>query len=295
MEAVAREGSAAVGALGWSRGAIARALTIAGSDSGGGAGIQADLKTFAAFGVFGMSAVTAVTAQNTMGVSGVAVLAPDLVAAQIDAVRQDIGVDAVKTGMLANAAIIATVAAAVRRGGLGPLVVDPVMLSKHGEQLLASEASAALRDELLPLADVLTPNLPEAARLLGCAVSDLRGDSARRQAAESLRAMGPHHVVLKGGHASDADGDVPAESVDLWFDGAVHRELRARRVATVHTHGTGCTFSAAIAAGLARGLAVADALAAAKEFVTWAIAHAPGLGRGRGPLSHFRVMFEAAP
>jgi len=231
-----------------------------------------------------MSAVTAVTAQNTLGVQAAVALAPEFVAAQIEAVRADIGIDAAKTGMLANAAIVSAVARCVRAAGLGPLVVDPVMLSKRGAPLLEPEACDVLRAELIPLAEVLTPNLPEAARLLGCTLAELRGRSARRQAAVALRALGARHVVLKGGHALEADGEEAGACVDLWYDGVAHRELEAPRIATRHTHGTGCTFSAAIAAGLARGLAVPAALTAAKDYVTWAIARAPGLGAGAGPL-----------
>ncbi len=267
----------------------ARALTVAGSDSGGGAGIQADLKTFCAFGVYGMSAVTAVTAQNTLGVSAVHVCPPELVTAQIDAVREDLGCDAAKTGMLATAEVVAAVAAALSRGGLGPLVVDPVMLSKHGHPLLAPQAAEVLRRELLPLAEVLTPNLPEAAALLGCDLRELAGLQARRQAAAALRALGPRHVVLKGGHLPETGADAETEAVDVWFDGAVAHELRAPRVHTPHTHGTGCTFSAAIAAGLARGWEVGRAIAEAKGFISWAIAHAPGLGQGSGPVQHLRA------
>jgi hydroxymethylpyrimidine/phosphomethylpyrimidine kinase len=263
---------------------LARALTIAGSDSGGGAGIQADLKTFSALGVYGMSAVTAVTAQNTLGVTAVGELSPELVGAQISAVVEDIGVDATKTGMLATAAIVATAAAFARAGRLGPIVVDPVMVSKHGHPLLRREAAAALRAELLPLATVLTPNVPEAAALLGCPAEDLASEGARRQAAAALRALGPQHVVLKGGHAA-ADG---AEAVDVWCDGQTCTLLRAPRIPSRHTHGTGCTFSAAIAAGLALGWDVGRALHQAKDFITWAIAHAPGLGRGSGPVNHLR-------
>ena len=263
-----------------------RALTVAGSDSGGGAGIQADLKTFVAFGVHGMSAVTAVTAQNTEGVRAVAALAPELVVAQIEAVRDDIGVDAVKTGMLADAGIVRAVAACVRRGRLGPLVLDPVMRSKSGDPLLQPDATAALRQELVPLATVLTPNLPEAAALLGCDVRELAGAKARRQAAAALHRMGPRHVLLKGGHAPE-DG----AAVDLWYDGRACRELSAPRLRTRHTHGTGCTLSAALCACLARGLPLEDGMAAAKDFVTWAIAHAPGLGRGSGPLDHLHPVF----
>ena len=265
-----------------------RALTVAGSDSGGGAGIQADLKTFVAFGVHGMSAITAVTAQNTEGVRAVAALDPELVVAQIEAVRDDLGVDAVKTGMLADAGIVRAVAACVRSGGLGPLVLDPVMRSKSGAPLLQPEACAALREELVPLAAVLTPNLPEAAALLGCDARDLAEAEGRRQAAVALHRLGPAHVLLKGGHAPD---DTAGTAVDLWFDGRVYRELSGPRLQTRHTHGTGCTLSAAICACLARGMPLEDAMVAAKDFVNWAIAHAPGLGRGSGPLDHLHPVF----
>lgn len=267
---------------------LPRALTIAGSDSGGGAGIQADIKTFSAFGVFAMSAITAVTAQNTLGVSAVTALDPALVRQQIEAVRADIGVDAVKTGMLANAAIVREVAATLRGGGCGPLVVDPVMVSKHGFPLLEADAREALRAELLPLATVVTPNLPEAAVLLGCELDQLRAAAARRQAAVALAALGPRHVVLKGGHSAETGAEADPDAVDLWYDGRGIVELRAARLETRHTHGTGCTFSAAIAAGLARGWAVERALREAKAFVSWAIAHAPELGAGSGPLNHLR-------
>jgi len=279
------EGSAAPGRNG---AGPARALTIAGSDSGGGAGIQADLKTFCAFGVYGMSALTAVTAQNTLGVSAVLALAPDLVRRQIDAVRDDIGVDATKTGMLATAAVVGEVARALARGGLGPVVVDPVMVSKHGDPLLEASAREALRTDLLPLADVLTPNLPEAAALLGCDLEDLRDAPARRQAAAALAALGPRHIVLKGGHIRDT-GEEDEEAVDLWYDGRDLVELRSPRVRTRHTHGTGCTFSAALAAGLARGWPVGRAVREAKAFTAWAIAHAPGLGSGSGPVNHLQT------
>jgi hydroxymethylpyrimidine/phosphomethylpyrimidine kinase len=266
-----------------------RALTIAGSDSGGGAGIQADLKTFVAFGVHGMCAVTAVTAQNTEEVRAAAAMLPDLVVAQIEAVRDDIGVDAVKSGMLADASIVRAVGATLRRGDLGPFVLDPVMRSKSGAPLLEPAACAALREELLPLATVLTPNLPEAAALLGCDERELSGMDALRQAAAALHRLGPRHVLLKGGHVAPGAG--APDAVDLWFDGQTWRELSAPRVATRNTHGTGCTLSAALCACLARGLPLASAMAAAKEFVTWAIAHAPGLGRGSGPLNHLHPVY----
>jgi hydroxymethylpyrimidine/phosphomethylpyrimidine kinase len=253
------------------------ALTIAGSDSGGGAGIQADLKTFSALGVFGMSALTAITAQNTLGVRAVYELPPELVAAQIDAVVEDLGVDAVKTGMLANAAIIRVVADRVRAHGLHTLVVDPVMVAKSGDPLLQPDAVAALREELLPLALVVTPNRPEAEVLTGRPVRSL--DEAR-EAARALVALGARYAVVKGGH-----GEGPA--IDVLFDGHAFREYSAPRIATRHTHGTGCTFASAIAAELAKGAAVPDAVARAKAYLTAALEHAPGLGHGHGPVHHF--------
>lgn len=271
----------------------ARALTIAGSDSGGGAGIQADLKTFTAYGVYGMSVVTAVTAQNTIGVRAVATLDPEMVTAQIAAVVEDIGVDATKTGMLANVGIVRAVARAARSGTLGHLVVDPVMVSKHGHVLLDAAAQEVLRDELLPLADVVTPNLPETAALLACDVSELVDLGSRRNAAALLHALGPRHVVIKGGHVAEAGGP-SAEAVDVWYDGSQFVELRAQKVHTRHTHGTGCTFSAAITACLSLGLPVPKALDSAKAFITWAIAHAPGLGAGSGPVNHLRAATQIA-
>lgn len=266
---------------------VGRALTVAGSDSGGGAGVQADIKTFAAFGVYGMSAITAVTAQNTLGVRAIASLPPALVESQIEAVVEDLGVDAIKTGMLANAAIVRAVAAVLGRLAAVPLVVDPVMRSKGGAPLLEDDAVVAVRDDLLPLAFVLTPNLPEAAALLGCDVRELDSWESRRQAATALRRMGAKHILIKGGHAAGAAG--PGDRAeDLWFDGASFRVLAGPRIVTRHTHGTGCTLSAAICAGLAQGRPVDQSFATAKDFVGWAIAHAPGLGSGHGPLNHHR-------
>ena len=256
------------------------ALTIAGSDSGGGAGIQADLKTFAAHGVFGTSAITAITAQNTRGVTTVLALDPDLVVAQIDAVVLDLGADATKIGMLGNAEIIAAVARAVSRLGLAQVVLDPVMVAKGGDRLLAPSAVEALRTLLLPLATVLTPNVPEAEALTGLAI---RSVADQREAAEHLVGMGAQTVVVKGGHLTREDG----RAVDVFFDGHEFVELAAARVDTPHTHGTGCTFSSAIAAALALGNPVERAVARAKGYVTGAIAHAPGLGHGHGPLDHF--------
>ncbi len=255
---------------------LPRALTIAGSDSGGGAGIQADLKTFAALGVYGLSALTAITAQNTEGVRAALDLPPALVEAQIDAVLEDIGTDVVKTGMLSNPAIIEAVAGRIRKWGLR-VVVDPVMRAKGGACLLQPEAVTTLRTVLLPLAEVVTPNLPEAEVLTGQRIETLND---MRAAARTIHALGPRHVVVKGGHRA-------SESVDVYFDGDHCIEFRAERIETPHTHGTGCTFSAAIAAFLARGLPVEEAVARSKHYVTEAIRHAPGIGHGHGPTAHF--------
>lgn len=254
---------------------VPRAMTIAGSDSGGGAGIQADLKTFTVLGVFGTSAVTALTAQNTTGVTGVVELAPEFVVQQIDAIMSDIGTDAAKTGMLSNAAIIEAVASAVRRWGITRLVVDPVMISKSGAPLLRPEAAEALRILLLPLSMVVTPNLHEAGVLVGHPVRTL---AEMEEAARAIGAMGPRYVVVKGGHLEDSD-----RSVDLLYDGAEFHQFAAPRSATRHTHGTGCVFSAAIAAGLAKGQAAPEAVARAKELITAAIAAGLPIGRGHGP------------
>jgi hydroxymethylpyrimidine/phosphomethylpyrimidine kinase len=257
---------------------IARALTIAGSDSGGGAGIQADLKTFAAFGVYGMSALTAVTAQNTVGVQAIHEIPLDVIEAQVQSIAGDIGVDALKTGMLSNAAIVQLVAGLIRTLALPRLVVDPVMVSKGGDPLLQRDAVDALRTDLLPLALVVTPNLPEAEVLTGTA---LAGEADMRDAARAIHELGPSWVVVKGGHLAD-DHD----AVDLVFDGSTFTTLRSPRTRTKNTHGTGCTFSAAITAGLARGLEPADAIAAAKRYISRAIAEALPLGDGHGPTNH---------
>lgn len=256
------------------------ALTIAGSDSGGGAGIEADLKTFTSLGVFGAVALTAVTAQNTLGVPGVSVLDPGFVVAQLDAVLTDLQVDAAKTGMLATAAIIDAVADAIQRHSVRNLVVDPVMVSKTRAPLLAPDARDALVRRLLPLATVITPNIPEAEAILGVAI---KSTSDARLAAQRLKDMGPEWVVVKGGHLQDQSGD----SVDIAFNGEELIELCARRYATANTHGTGCTYSAAIAAYLALGLEVPDALRAAKDYITWAVANSLSLGHGCGPTNHF--------
>lgn len=260
-----------------------KALTVAGSDSGAGAGIQADLKTFAARGVYGTSVVTAITAQNTIGVTGVLALPLDIIAAQFDAVLSDIGTDAAKTGMLSSAPIVALVSDKVRQWGVERLVVDPVMVAKGGDRLLREDAVDALREKLLPLALVLTPNLPEAEVLVGHSV---RTRAEMKTAAKEIAALGVRNVVVKGGHA---DGP----PVDLLFDGSGFTEYPAERIGSRNTHGTGCTFSAAIAAELAKGLSVADAIGAAKWYTTEAIRQAPEIGEGHGPLNHFPQMDNA--
>jgi hydroxymethylpyrimidine/phosphomethylpyrimidine kinase len=253
------------------------AITIAGSDSGGGAGIQADLKTFQALGVYGTSALTAITAQNTVAVTAVHEVPTGIIAAQIDAVADDIGVDAAKTGMLSSAEIIATVADRIRRWRIDRLVVDPVMVAKSGDRLLRTDAVAALTGKLLPLAMVVTPNLPEAEVLVGRA---LDGDEDVRQAAREIVDLGARSVVIKGGHRG---GD---ESVDVLFDGREFFELRSPRYATPNTHGTGCTFSAAIAAQLALGHDLREAVTVAKRYISEAIRLSAPLGHGHGPVAH---------
>lgn len=252
----------------------ARTLTIAGSDSGGGAGIQADLKTFMAHGVHGMSAITAVTVQNSIGVQGFYELEPRAVFEQIESVVTDIGVDAAKTGMLASAGIIEAVADACERFAVPNLVVDPVAVSKHGDPLLAPDAVETLRRRLLPLATVVTPNTGEAELLGGVPVRE-RADL--EAAARALRALGPQWVLVKGGHLPGP------EAVDLLWDGRQAIWLEARRLDTPHTHGTGCTLSAAITANLANGLDVVTAVREAKQYLTGAIAGSYPLGKGIGP------------
>ena len=253
------------------------ALTIAGSDSGGGAGIQADLKTFAAQGVFGLSAITAVTAQNTHGIVTSTALLPELVLAQIEAVVMDFGADATKIGMLANAAIVAAVADAIERHALANVVLDPVMAATGTGRLLEASAVALLRSRLLPLATVVTPNTLEAEALTGIEVRDVA--DARRAAARLIE-IGARAAIVKGGHLS-------GPTIDVVYDGRVFTDLSADRIVSRHTHGTGCTFSAAIAARLALGDSLLEAAASAKAYVIRAIQQAPGLGHGRGPLGHF--------
>jgi hydroxymethylpyrimidine/phosphomethylpyrimidine kinase len=255
-------------------------LTIAGSDSGGGAGIQADLKTFAAHGVHGTSAITAVTAQNSLHVVEAFALEPRLVVAQIEAVAADMRVAAAKTGMLANRGIVEAVAEAVTRLGIPHLVVDPVMVAKGGDSLLDAGAVRAYVDALFPVATVVTPNLPEAAALLGRPVRTLH---EMRAAARELKARGAGAVVVKGGHL---EGD----AVDVFFDGRILEELTVPRIATANTHGTGCTFAAAIAARLGRGEALLEAVRGAKEFVTEAIRASYQVGAGPGPVDPWRAV-----
>ena len=255
------------------------ALTIAGSDSGGGAGIQADLKTFAAHGVFGTSAITAVTAQNTLGVTAWQAMPADLVTAQIEAVAADFDLRAVKVGMLANAAIVEAVAATIVELDLPDVVVDPVMVAKGGDRLLEEDAIEAIKRELLPHTRVLTPNVPEAEALSGMRIASV---DDMRSAARRILASGPRVVLVKGGHLRRARS--------RWTWSSPHDdsfELRRPRVETTSTHGTGCTLSSAIAANLALGLELQPALERAREYVDGAIRHAPGLGRGHGPLGHF--------
>ncbi|MEX0284109.1 MAG: bifunctional hydroxymethylpyrimidine kinase/phosphomethylpyrimidine kinase [Paracoccaceae bacterium] len=263
------------------------ALTIAGSDSGGGAGIQADLKAMSALGVYGASVITAVTAQNTQAVTAVHGIPLDVISAQIDAVLSDLDVRAVKIGMLASPEIIHTVAEALR-GFSGPIVLDPVMIAKSGDALLAEDAISVLREVLVPRAQVLTPNLPEAARLLDRAEAD--SPTAQADHGRALCALGAEAVLVKGGHA------MGETCVDVLVQGdRVAGEFTAPRLNTRNTHGTGCTLSAAIAAGLAKGLALTDAVAEAHTYLHGAIAAADGLrvGHGHGPVHHFHGLWSA--
>jgi len=258
-----------------------RVLTIAGSDSGGGAGIQADLKAFAARGVYGMSALTAVTAQNTVGVQGVFELPASFVAQQIDSVMEDIGADAWKTGMLSNAEIIRVVAERARRYGMELLVIDPVMVAKSGDPLLRAEARDTLIQELLPLAYAITPNHHEAQALTGLEIHTV--DDMRR-AAVAIHEMGARYAVVKGGHLPAA-----SDAVDVLYNGQTFTEFSAPRLATPNTHGTGCTFASALAAELAKGRPIAESVRNAKAYLTAALQAGAALriGRGHGPLDHF--------
>jgi hydroxymethylpyrimidine/phosphomethylpyrimidine kinase len=265
---------------------IANVLTIAGSDSGGGAGIQADLKTFSALGTYGASVIAALTAQNTRAVTAIHEVPSEFVTAQLDAVFDDIEIAAVKVGMLSSPAIIEAVTSGLRRHGARRIVVDPVMVAKSGDRLLREEAISALKEQLLPLATVITPNLPEAAVLLE--MEAVRDEAGMIEAAARLRELGPAAVLLKGGHMERAD------SIDVLDDGGDPLTLVAARIASSNTHGTGCTLSSAIAALLARGLPLRAAVQEAKAYVTGAIRASDRLnvGRGHGPVHHFHALWR---
>jgi len=255
------------------------ALTIAGSDSGGGAGVQADIKAMQANGVYATSVLTAITAQNTVAVTDAMNLPVSIIESQIDAVLSDIRIDAAKTGMLSSGDIIRAVAAKIREHEIRPLVVDPVMISKSGYSLLEDDAVQALIDEMLPLATVCTPNAHEAARLVGY---EILSESAARAAAEEILAMGPAAVLVKGGHLDEEE-----DAVDVLYDGTEFHIFRSERIDTPHTHGTGCTYAATIAANLAKGQDVQKAVENAKSYVTEAIRAGLSIGRGNGPTDHF--------
>ena len=256
-----------------------KALTIAGSDSGGGAGIQADLKTFTAFGVYGMSAITALTAQNTTGVQGIFEVTPEFVREQIKSIMNDIGTDSAKTGMLSNAEIVTTVADSIREFSIPNVVVDPVMVAKGGDPLLAEAARATIREKLIPLATVVTPNLYEAEVLLNRKIGTL---NEMIQAAVDLKKTGCRYIVVKGGHLADNEA-----AIDVVYDGNEYQVLESERFDTPNTHGTGCTFSSAIAAGLAKGYDPFDAIIKAKNFISAAIRENVPIGHGHGPTNHF--------
>ncbi|WP_211747491.1 bifunctional hydroxymethylpyrimidine kinase/phosphomethylpyrimidine kinase [Paenibacillus sp. Marseille-Q4541] len=259
---------------------LAKALTIAGSDSGGGAGIQADLKTFQELGVYGMSAITAITAQNTLGVQGVYPLTPAAVAQQIESVASDLAPDAAKTGMLFSSEIMKETAVQIKRYHIQKLVVDPVMIAKGGAVLLEEEAIRTLKEYLLPLALVVTPNIPEAEKITGLSISSF---NERKEAAKILHEHGASYVVIKGGHADVQDDIV----VDLLYDGYMFTELVGKRVDTAHTHGTGCTFAAVMTAELAKGAPVTEAAQTARHYIQAALEHPLGLGQGHGPTNHW--------
>ena len=255
---------------------IPRVLTVAGSDSGGGAGIQADLKTFSALGVYGMSVITAVTAQNTCRVFGVEGLSPSMVSLQFEAVVSDIGVDSMKTGMLFNASIIQTVAEKIERSRIHHVVVDPVMVATSGDPLLEKQAERMMRDKMMPVATLVTPNLPEAEVL-----ADMKIDSidAIHKACLAIKDLGAQAVLIKGGHGTE-------DAVDWLYDGTGFTSFSAKRIDSNNTHGTGCTYSAAIAANLGKGMRLEEAIQSAKQFVTLGIERAFSLGKGHGPLNH---------
>ncbi len=253
------------------------ALTIAGSDSGGGAGIQADLKTFLALGVYGMSVLTSITAQNTLGVQGIHDLPPDFVGLQIDSVMQDIGADAVKIGMLSNAQIIKTVSKKIKKYQVKNLVIDPVMVAKGGDCLLRVDAVKELKQDLIPLAMIVTPNLGEAEVLSELRIQNIED---MKKAARKIYKLGAKNVLIKGGHL------LSNKAIDLLYNGENFREFKAERINTKNTHGTGCTLSSAIAAGLAQGKKVEEAVNTAKKYITLAIQNSLDIGHGHGPLNH---------
>lgn len=262
-----------------------RALTIAGSDSCGGAGIQADLKSFQANGVYGMSAITAVTVQNTMGVFGIQDINPEIIEGQIDAIFEDIRVDAVKIGMVSKIESIKSIAKSLRKvSNLPKVVLDPVMISKSGFNLLSKDAKDTLVNELFPLAELITPNLPEAEEILGYEIKTVE---EMKSAAKKLMELGPKAVLVKGGHLED-------DATDLLYDGREFVLLPQERINTVHTHGTGCTLSSAIAANLAKGMNVKDAVIEGKKYITSAIRHGFELGKGVGPTNHFYELYKAS-
>jgi len=261
---------------------VARVLTIAGSDSGGGAGIQADLKTITALGGFGMSVITALTAQNTLGVHGIHEVPPDFIEKQFDAVATDIGIDAAKTGMLSSSKIMTVVAEKIEQYGIEKLVVDPVMVAKGGAMLIRPEAKQTLIEKLLPLAFVITPNIPEAEELTGMKIATV--DDMNR-AAEAIHRMGAKNVFLKGGHMS-------GDALDVFYDGTNFHQFVSERIDTKNTHGTGCTTSAAIATGLAQGMDVYEAIGRAKDYITAAIRSAFPIGSGHGPTNHMAWVLD---
>ena len=259
-------------------------LTIAGSDSSGGAGIQADLKAFSANGVFGMSVITAITAQNTQGVFDVQDVTPSMIAHQIEAIFDDIRVDAINIGMVSRPETIEIIAKTLKKYPLPPLVIDPVMISKSGYNLLQPEAQKALIDLLLPMATLITPNLPEAEVIVGYKIDTL---DLMQQAARDLHTLGCTYVLVKGGHLED-------DPTDVLFDGERFFFLHVKRLETKNTHGTGCTLSSAIAANLAKGMCVKTAVEEAKAYITEAITHGFALGKGVGPVHHFYALYEKA-
>jgi hydroxymethylpyrimidine/phosphomethylpyrimidine kinase len=256
-----------------------KALTIAGSDSGGGAGIQADLKTFTTFGVFGMSAITALTAQNTVGVQSIFEVTPEFIMEQIKSIMSDIGTDAAKTGMLANEIIVETVAEAIEKFHIPNVVVDPVMIAKSGDPLLSESARQTIKQRLIPLATVVTPNVFEAETMMNMRIRTIED---MKTAARELKQTGCKWIVIKGGHLQDE-----RDAVDVVYNGQVFHLLKSPRFETKNTHGTGCTFSSAIAAGLAKGYELLKAIQQAKQFITEAIKQSYSIGKGHGPTNHF--------